>query len=341
MREAGQPLIQHTLLGRDSLPLASPQSVPREQQPALHQISDGLGPAGVVVDKRKQSCEESHIQINEKTSNKRMKPDTKRRLACPYYKRDPERHGYKGACSGPGWLTVARLKSHVLPRFRCPRCYLNLERSDALAAHARTSSPCLIIEHDPDDGFGEEVKEALKDLKVSNDIPEKWVDIYRLLFPTDQTIPSPYHEHAHRHNCEIQERKGCLRGYKEYICKEFSPTLREELKSEISVELGIFEERIKERAVDVFHNLATRILNRYQMENKTDPLGAPPRNLDGVEDEGLLGQDADTTGAAGMDGIDWFLGFNDVGVDSTDVNLPVWLHIGELVDGEQPVFHEG
>lgn len=112
-----------------------------------------------------------------------------------------------------------------------------------------------------------------------------------------------------------------MRGYKEYICKEFSPTLREELKSEILVELGIFEERAKERVVDVFHNLANRVLNRYQMENKTDPLGAPAQNLDGAEDEGLLGQDEDKTGAVGIDDIDWLFGFNDVDVGSADIKL--------------------
>jgi hypothetical protein len=33
-----------------------------------------------------------------------------RRLACPYFKHDPESHASRGACCGPGWVDVHRVK---------------------------------------------------------------------------------------------------------------------------------------------------------------------------------------------------------------------------------------
>ncbi|KAH8199870.1 hypothetical protein TruAng_005986 [Truncatella angustata] len=125
-----------------------------------------------------------------------------RKLACPYYKKDPTKHSTINACCGPGWDSISRLK---------------------------------------------EAKRA---------------DIFRLLFPYDDIIPLPYYEHEQNQFPDANQEPN-LQGYRDYICGELSPLLRDELKSEIADELDIFEERVRERAVEVFYKLAPKVLDRY------------------------------------------------------------------------------
>lgn len=42
--------------------------------------------------------------------NTRSAPALRRKLACPYYQRNPEKHRNHRACAGPGWADVHRLK---------------------------------------------------------------------------------------------------------------------------------------------------------------------------------------------------------------------------------------
>ncbi len=57
--------------------------------------------------------EEDKGEDEDDHSKKRMNsgPEaSQRRLACPFFKRNPPRYSEERSCVGPGWLTVHRLK---------------------------------------------------------------------------------------------------------------------------------------------------------------------------------------------------------------------------------------
>jgi hypothetical protein len=76
---------------------------------------------------------------------------TKKKLACPYYKRSPHRSYSSGACYGPGWDTVSRIKYRLV--YRCDGleqtnytsgsiftgCTLCLLTADDVTTHLATS----------------------------------------------------------------------------------------------------------------------------------------------------------------------------------------------------------
>ncbi|POS80000.1 hypothetical protein DHEL01_v201606 [Diaporthe helianthi] len=68
----------------------------------------------------------SENEGNEAPKHKKAKGDEAevKRLACPFFKRNPHRYKDQGKCVGPGWLTVHRLKEHLYRRHMLPiYCY--------------------------------------------------------------------------------------------------------------------------------------------------------------------------------------------------------------------------
>ncbi|KAH6661199.1 hypothetical protein BKA67DRAFT_78247 [Truncatella angustata] len=70
-----------------------------------------------------------------------------RKLACPYYKKDPTKHSTINACCGPGWDSISRLKEYLYRRhafsskLRCQRCFDVFDDMKTLQNHARAAQP--------------------------------------------------------------------------------------------------------------------------------------------------------------------------------------------------------
>ena len=140
-----------------------------------------------------------------------------RKLACPYYKREPSKYQNWRSCPGPGWDTVHRLKydleaikstagtnvtsrehlyrRHTIP-IRCNRCRSVFKSDGLLNDHQRASDPCPKRDEPLTEGLDRNQEKLLRSRKksqVDRSEPEKWADVYIILFPKDppESIPTP------------------------------------------------------------------------------------------------------------------------------------------------------
>lgn len=143
--------------------------------------------------------------------------DQDRRLACPYFKKDPGKWAAKRVCAGPGWQSSHRVKyctsspplmpaadihrehlfrRHALP-IQCPRCATSFENDNELRGHLMQEERC---EARPDntsytEGFNEDQRKRLRTRTKTSGTSEeaKWRDMYLILFPDEdeKNIPSP------------------------------------------------------------------------------------------------------------------------------------------------------
>jgi hypothetical protein len=156
------------------------------------------------------------------------------KLACPFYKRNPERHKTWRSCAGPGWDTIHRLKyvrffyseefkdndglrvsiymngidvcrehiyrRHALP-IVCARCGKQFDTEITMQKHSKEVIPCKVGNSDEVDGYSKEQEKQLRGRKRPPNQTEedRWREIYIILFPTDpeMSIPSPCEAESH------------------------------------------------------------------------------------------------------------------------------------------------
>lgn len=85
-------------------------------------------------------------------------------------------------------------RRHLLPRYQCNRCFEDLQSLAGLTEHQRLQTPCPLEDPEPQEGIDEDQERRLRAKrrnkgKLSEE--DKWVEVYRLLFPGDELIPSP------------------------------------------------------------------------------------------------------------------------------------------------------
>ncbi|KXH52354.1 hypothetical protein CNYM01_02170 [Colletotrichum nymphaeae SA-01] len=202
------------------------------------------------------------------------------KLACPFFKHNPRKHKTQRPCCGPGWDQVHRIKEHIyrkhsLPKFSCPRCSQSFETQLALQAHARSLDACDVREPEVLDGITQDQEKKLRSRKKTSakelTEAEKWIQVYRILFPDvrEREIPSPYH------NAEDAETN--LGGYEDYLRRELPPLVRRQLEKEVERELSFVEEGMKQKVIDIARNLQLTLFKGYQqLENQERGLQDPP-----------------------------------------------------------------
>lgn len=122
------------------------------------------------------------------------------KFACPFFKRDPSRYQNSRSCTGPGWSSVRRTKEHLYRNHQaiyCPRCYRTFEDEKVRDSHLK-KEPCArrSAAFKPEGLDPEQVKQ-LRRKKREKERPEaeKWLEMYRIAFPDDTDIPSPYYDY--------------------------------------------------------------------------------------------------------------------------------------------------
>ncbi|KAI0126128.1 hypothetical protein BJ170DRAFT_460906 [Xylariales sp. AK1849] len=203
-----------------------------------------------------------------------------RKLACPYFKRYPEKYVDVRVCCGPGWDSVHRVKEHLYrkhswPKFRCFRCYTAFDDSESLAVHARSDERCTNQTPDSDNRFDEKTEMALKSRTrgiEKKSMNERWVEVYRILFPTenDDAVPSPYYEYVEKSTMSVHGHDQTLQEYNEFIRRELSPVLREELSSDIEAQLNVFEDGLKDRVTKILQRLNQRLFSDFKSSRRAE-----------------------------------------------------------------------
>ncbi|KAF2728720.1 hypothetical protein EJ04DRAFT_476937 [Polyplosphaeria fusca] len=215
--------------------------------------------------------------------------EMKRKFACPYYKRNPERYIMRRSCVGPGWDEVRRVKEHLyrnhaLPIF-CPRCYEIFKVDALLHEHQRADEPCKKRPPEVIEGFNKQQEKRLKSRKkTQTDTSEenKWRDMYRVVFPDDDaaTMPSPYLD------CDWE--RAYLRGktsgsnevarYEQFLRRELPAAVRRELENTVEREFTPLEERLKSQLIEIVRDVQLQLFQSYTHTRKktTQEDEAPP-----------------------------------------------------------------
>jgi hypothetical protein len=87
------------------------------------------------------------------------------------------------------------LREHVYRRHKlpisCERCCSTFETSAELKEHSKSPTPCNPSDGLEVEGYDYEQERLLRLRKRGQTEPEKWTEMYRVLFPSDLEIPSP------------------------------------------------------------------------------------------------------------------------------------------------------
>ncbi|KAG4269124.1 hypothetical protein FPRO04_12247 [Fusarium proliferatum] len=156
----------------------------------------------------------SNDKVTDKTSNSKRKAydtkaphkrirasmatDTNKRLesfACPYYRKDPERHI---DCINLKMIRISDVKQHLKRRhtssYSCTRCFEGFSSSKTYEEHVLEQS-CLITECSNNDGVSPVAQQALKGRADISSSPEcQWHEICRILFGKPDLSLNPYQD---------------------------------------------------------------------------------------------------------------------------------------------------
>jgi hypothetical protein len=169
----------------------------------------------------RDDCHENGDGDDQKPKKRRRQLDDEeddysKRFACPFYKHNPQKYGNR-TCVGPGWISVSRVKfviflppyshgrsltgfyrehiyrRHSLPAFQCNRCFEDFPDESPLQDHNRQISQCVArAPEEKPEGISRSQADMLKKRgRKSATGPERWREIYRIIFPTEHGIPSP------------------------------------------------------------------------------------------------------------------------------------------------------
>ncbi|KAL3298271.1 Nicotinate-nucleotide diphosphorylase [Colletotrichum asianum] len=198
--------------------------------------------------------------------------DRKRKLACPFYRRNPERHKRHRSCAGPGWSTIHRLKEHIfrqhsLPIY-CPRCSNVFGTESGLHEHLLQTDRCNLEVAQFPEGYTKEQERSLRKKSKGTD-EEKWRFLYKILFPDDpeNMIPTPYYlDNGPEAWQTYRDRE--LTELERYLRLELPRMIRRQLE-EMSLELmPSFENQIRSQVVDVVQNAHAELFRSYRQMNQ-------------------------------------------------------------------------
>lgn len=215
-----------------------------------------------------------------------------RRLACPFFKRNPRRYKDQSKCVGPGWMTVHRLKEHLYRRhmlpIHCYRCREVFPSDRLLQLHSRSEARCALRGGDDGAGPGEQELEGIDAAqermlrsrrRTDKTEEDKWRDVFRICFPADMPdlMPSPWFELPPAWGGEaggspVSPASDIAR-YEEFLRRELPRRVRGELEVRIEQELSPVEESLKRQLVDIVRDMQQRLFADFR---KLQGEGAPP-----------------------------------------------------------------
>ncbi|KAL2263204.1 hypothetical protein VTK26DRAFT_7778 [Humicola hyalothermophila] len=186
----------------------------------------GLRPNGRSFAKDGEDDDEDEGYRPGSSLSKRGTGSTKR-FACPFRKHDPQTYNIVDyeVCAIRSWSTISRLKEHLYRRhykIHCARCKQTFNDARELSNHELSLTSCEIVDtaHPGDiTSYQEKQLKSRKHTARRQSDTEKWADIYRLLFPSEESVPSPYPEPAEDIVPGLSESHGSL-GFQHFLLTE-------------------------------------------------------------------------------------------------------------------------
>ncbi|KAI1736878.1 hypothetical protein F4680DRAFT_242504 [Xylaria scruposa] len=220
---------------------------------------------------------------------------TARELACPFFKKNCHNAATHKACSGPGWTSISRLKEHISRchklKNQCNRCREVFGTALELATHQRNSESCPLLETPLLETITAEQEAQLryhggKRMKCSNE--EKWKNVYQILFPGDDSVPSPYYGEPCG-ECISQVRSRLLDDYRHYQLRELAPLLKQELAV-----INNMTRELRSQIAELLPRLSIKVLNDFQDNHRMDFWGKEPIACSSQQMNGLADTECET-----------------------------------------------
>ncbi|KAK4454270.1 hypothetical protein QBC34DRAFT_155979 [Podospora aff. communis PSN243] len=219
---------------------SNPVNSPRSNQSTAENPGSGDGKR-----EERDECHENGDGDDQKPKKRRRRhsdgeEDISKRYACPFYKQNPSKYQNR-TCIGPGFSSVSRVKEHIYrkhgpPPFECPRCFRTFSERLSIQEHLRAAEPCIArTREEQPPGISKLQMETLKKReKKTASGPERWRAIYRILFPTEEEIPSPYYDLnedkvTSPYSIDTEE-------FRELLAEELPKRIGEEAARQLSIE---------------------------------------------------------------------------------------------------------
>ncbi|KAH4037652.1 hypothetical protein HBI56_222930 [Parastagonospora nodorum] len=223
--------------------------------------------------------ENSHSKKRRNTQDEPETPHllkSTRKLACPYYKRDARRQHHSGACCGPGWDSVHRIKAHLyrvhaVP-LHCRRCYATFKTESLLTEHQRSTESCIVRDAIPMEGFDKDQERALKSRKSmfrAESEEAKWKIVYLILFPDTALgeLPSPYYDWQADTDGDQSRRESPkppeLEQFDAFLKRELPRTIRKTLQAALESRIGPIEETLKNELEGIVRDAQEALTRSY------------------------------------------------------------------------------
>ncbi|KUI73434.1 hypothetical protein VM1G_08874 [Cytospora mali] len=262
-----------TLRSHNSGATQKPQepSSPQQNDPNRARYPPRKGRRGREGDQDSDDASGDDAEGRNPNGNDQGKDDEVLEFACPFLKHNPKKYLKLRSCSSYGWKSTHRMKEHLyrrhlLPQFKCIRCCRVFQTSDTLTEHSKAKSACEVVQEEPDqDGINQDQLTKLKSRKRSRDKAsehDKWIAAYKVLFPDDYLIPSPYIEGTDTG----QNRESFLTALREHVGRESSRLIRprlEEFMDEVLKE-SLTPQVLENLLRDVF----TQVLNTFPRKKR-------------------------------------------------------------------------
>ncbi|KAK3321696.1 hypothetical protein B0H66DRAFT_531065 [Apodospora peruviana] len=219
-------------------------------------------------------------------------------FACPFRKHSPGVYNLQDhqVCAVNTWPTIPRLKfvssspcssdlrSHNFNRehlyrrhykIHCQRCKKTFSDVQNLAMHEMSFDGCTVLDisHPGDISTFQEKQLKSRKHPGRHQTPEdKWREIYRLLFPKDEKMPSPYPEYAEDLDHVLPESRNSF-SLQHYLLREmptfFRQAAEEYVGSHIQPQEGLVMESIPSIIQDALH----KAFDAYETSETTSGRG--------------------------------------------------------------------
>ncbi|KAG6367456.1 hypothetical protein INS49_001646 [Diaporthe citri] len=195
-------------------------------------------------------------------------------FACPFLKHNPRKYGQIRSCSASGWKAIFRLKEHLyrchrLPSFQCIRCRMIFKSSEKLLQHSQADIACNVVRDDStQEGISNEQLMKLKSRKRSREASsehDRWIHVYKILFPDDYLIPSPYFQRGN----SGKGQESLLTALREHVSRELPRLIRPRLEE--SVDATIREALGPDMLEGLVRDIFSQVLSTFPQQKLETP----------------------------------------------------------------------
>ncbi|KAK1834530.1 hypothetical protein QBC39DRAFT_397132 [Podospora conica] len=238
-----------------------------------------------------------------------------KKLACPFAQHDPARYAGVKTCMGPGWGEVHRVKEHIYRKHSlktaCNRCFESFDDAKELKDHQRAPTPCQLSNNARTDVITDEQEDLLRvRARANTSEEERWGNMYRVLFPDDKTIPSPFYSTpvlapvvkptatatttittaatpGHDKSSTSPMSPLELAEYKALVRREILRAVKPMLVAEVERAFLTAEVKAVQKANEIARDMECKLARTWQWQAQAEP--TPERDLDATVPD-FLGQ---------------------------------------------------